>query len=108
MKRFQLDPRTRDWPACAIPNGGRRGKIEAARLKAEGVSPGAPDWICFKDNGIDFVGLALEFKSPTGKGRLTEHQRRWHRALQDEGWRVAVVTSTEEAWSVLRDTYRLD
>lgn len=27
----------------AIPNGGKRGKVEAARLKAEGVSAGVPD-----------------------------------------------------------------
>lgn len=106
VQRFRLDPRTRDWPACAIPNGGRRGKVEAAIIKAEGVSAGAPDWVCFKSSG-GYYGLALEFKSPTGKGRLTDAQRRWHHALEDEGWRVAVVTSADHAWTILCDTYGL-
>ena len=113
VARFRLDPRTRDWPACAIPNGGRRGKVEAAILKAEGVSAGAPDWVCFRaprnhpESGTLYHGLALEFKSPTGKGRLTESQRKWHAALDDEGWRVGVVTSADHAWNVLCDTYGL-
>ena len=115
VARFRLDPRTRDWPACAIPNGGRRGKIEASILKAEGVSAGAPDWVCFErspmhptvDGFVFYAGLALEFKSPSGKGRLTDAQRWWHHALDDEGWRVAVVTSADEAWAVLCHTYGL-
>ena len=115
VARFRLDPRTRDWPACAIPNGGRRGKIEASILKAEGVSAGAPDWVCFKispmhptDDGFAFyAGLALEFKSPTGKGRLTDAQRKWHADLVREGWHVAVATTAEEAWSELCHVYRI-
>lgn len=109
VQRFRLDRRTADWPACAIPNGGRRGAIEAAILKGEGVSAGAPDWVCFKVPEINtpYRGLAIEFKSPSGKGRLTDAQRWWHHALEDEGWRVAVVTSAEEAWDVLCHTYGL-
>lgn len=106
VARFRMDPRTRDWPACAIPNGGRRGKVEAAIIKAEGVSAGAPDWVCFKrPRGV--CGLALEFKSPNGKGRVTEAQLWWHLALYNEGWRVAVVRSADEAWTILCETYGL-
>lgn len=109
VARFRMDRRTADWPACAIPNGGRRGAVEAAILKGEGVSAGAPDWVCFKAPEIStpYRGLALEFKSPSGKGRLTDAQRWWHHALEDEGWRVAVVTSAEQAWDVLCHTYGL-
>lgn len=117
VARFRLDPRTRDWPACAIPNGGRRGKIEASILKAEGVSAGAPDWVCFRAprnypesgtlSGTLYHGLALEFKSPTGKGRLTDAQRKWHADLIREGWRVWLVATADQAWAVLCDTYGL-
>jgi hypothetical protein len=110
VARFRLDPRTRDWPACAIPNGGRRGKVEASILKAEGVSAGAPDWMCFRNarerqDGTRWNGVALEFKTATG--RTSPEQRAWHTALEAEGWRVVVVRSADEAWAVLCDTYGL-
>lgn len=100
VQRFRLDPRTRSLPACAIPNGGRRGPREAALLKAEGVTAGAPDWVLFvPSNGS--AGLALEFKSPTGKGRLTDAQVEFHEGLREYGWKVAVVTSAIAAWEIL-------
>ena len=100
VQRFRLDPRTRDLPACAIPNGGRRGPREAALLKAEGVTAGAPDWVLFVPSS-GWAGLALEFKSPTGKGRLTVTQSDFHEALRVQGWMVAVVTSALAAWDIL-------
>ena len=107
VHRVRLDPRTRDLPTFAVPNGGRRGKVEAAIFKAEGVSAGVPDWMCCVPRGggshSPHNGLALEFKSPTGKGRLTEAQRAWHDKLREHGWRVEVVTTSSEAWAVLCD-----
>ncbi len=115
VARFRLDPRTRDWPACAIPNGGRRGKIEASILKAEGVSAGAPDWLCFErspmhptDDGFAFhTGCALEFKADRRPSRITAQQGWWHERLRDSGWHVAVVTTAEEAWAELCHVYRM-
>ncbi len=119
VARFRLDPRTRDWPACAIPNGGRRSKIEASILKAEGVSAGAPDWVCFErspmhpaDEGSFFgsffyTGCALEFKVDRRPSRITAQQGWWHERLRDSGWHVAVVTTAEEAWSELCHVYRM-
>ena len=100
VQRFRLDPRTRNLPACAIPNGGRRGPREAALLKAEGVTAGAPDWMLFVPTS-GWAGLALEFKSPTGKGRLTVTQSDFHEALRMQGWMVAVVTTALAAWDIL-------
>jgi hypothetical protein len=100
VQRYRLDPRTRDLPACAIPNGGRRGAREAAMLKAEGVTAGAPDWVLFVPTS-GWAGLALEFKSPTGKGRVTNTQADFHEALRRQGWMVAVVTSALAAWDIL-------
>lgn len=100
VQRFRLDPRTRDLPACAIPNGGRRGPREAALLKAEGVTAGAPDWVLFVP-ASGWAGLAFEFKSPTGKGRLTVTQSDFHESLRTHGWMVAVVTTALAAWDIL-------
>lgn len=107
VQRWRMDPLTRDMPACAIPNGGRRGKIEAAIMVAEGVSAGAPDWICFRPTAQGYNGVALEFKSPTGKGRISPAQADWHRRLRDCGWIVEVVTSAHDAWAVVTEAYQL-
>lgn len=101
VKRWRLDTRTRDVPACAIPNGGRRSAREAALMKAEGVEAGVPDWMCFVPSRDGTIGLALEFKSPTGKGRLSDHQKRWHLLLRNAGWRVEIVTTAVDAWRVV-------
>jgi len=102
VQRLRLDARTRDLPACAVPNGGRRGRLEAALLKGEGVSAGVPDWLCFQPSDTAH-GLALEFKTPHGTGRVSPAQKEWHEKLRRAGWRVEVVTSAEAAWQVLCD-----
>jgi predicted methyltransferase len=43
----------------------------------------------------------LEFKSPTGKGRLSDNQKRWAELLRKVGWRVEIVTTAEDAWGVV-------
>lgn len=102
VQRVRMDPRTKRLPCCAVPNGGRRGIIEAKIMKAEGVSRGVPDWLCFWPVA-PCHGLALEFKNPNGKGRMTPEQQQWHTDLRDCHWRVSIVTSAEAAWTVLMD-----
>jgi hypothetical protein len=100
VHRVRIHPGTRDLPSCAIPNGGARSAREAALLKAEGMTAGAPDWMLFCPRG-GAAGLALEFKSPTGAGRVSEAQKSFHNRLRQEQWQVHIVKTAEEAWSVL-------
>ena len=75
--------------AYAVPNGGQRGKREAARFVAEGVKRGVPDvvipiptWTTGVDSGgeplnlIQYCGLYIEFKKPSleksMKGTVTD------------------------------------
>lgn len=95
-----------DLLACAVPNGGRRNPREAATLKREGVSRGVPDWLCFERSAfrqghVAYAGLALEFKRPDGKGKVSPWQQGWISGLRDRGWRVEVVTSATQARDVL-------
>ena len=109
IRRWRTDPRTRERAACAVPNGGRRSAREAALMKAEGVEAGVPDWLCFapaSDNTT--VGLAIEFKSPTGKGRVSDNQKRWHVLLRNAGWRVEIVTTAADAWRVVTSHLGID
>lgn len=47
----------------AVPNGEHRNKITAAKLKGQGVLPGAPDLVIAHDGVIAFV----EVKRPKGR-----------------------------------------
>ncbi len=75
------------------PNGGKRPKGEAGKLKGMGTKPGIPDYTLFYRVN-DAPGLHLEFKAP-GK-KQTEEQIKWERHFIDQGWRYVVVTSPEE------------
>ena len=61
----------------AIPNGGFRSRATAARLKAEGVSPGVPDLF------VPFHCLWIEMKRIKG-GKLSPDQRNWQKYLVEE------------------------
>ena len=50
------------------PNGGKRGKIEAAIFKSLGVLAGWPDLVCVHDGRILFV----ELKSGNGKESMAQ------------------------------------
>ena len=60
--------------AYAVPNGGKRGKREAARLVSEGVKKGVPDVVVpiptwrshdGRTMQIEYCGLYIEFKKPS-------------------------------------------
>lgn len=82
----------RRWPEIDlmyhIPNGGKRGKVEAARFKAMGVKPGVPD-ICLPVPRGGYHGLYIEMKRRRG-GRVSQDQADWIDAIIHQGY-VAVV-----------------
>lgn len=93
----------------AIPNGGKRNIITAAKLKAEGVKPGVPDLFLpvARVQGVTGEahltlkhGLWLEVKR--GKqGRVSEVQEEWSARLISHGHCVRVVRSVGEAIEVI-------
>lgn len=87
-------------PLCfAVPNGGARNTLEAARLKAEGVRAGVADiLICVPRGGYGCLGL--EFK--TARGRQSDAQKAWQAAFEQAGNMYAVVRSVGEAADVVR------
>lgn len=98
-----------EWPElrffAAVPNGGHRTKTAAAKLKAEGVRRGMPDYLFPVQRG-GHVGLAIELKTETG--RPSPEQREWLAHLRGQGWRAEVCKGWEQAWAVLRDYLAAD
>lgn len=77
----------------AVPNGGRRGKIEACILKAEGVVAGVADMLLLVPSG-GYHGLAIEMKTATG--RQAPSQRQWQQLVENAGYRYIVCRSLDQ------------
>lgn len=71
----------------AVPNGGRRDKIEAAHLKLQGVKAGVPD-LCLAVPKGKYHGLYIELK--VGRNKTSEYQDRWLHNLSKKGYAVKV------------------
>lgn len=78
----------------AVPNGGKRDKATAARLKAEGVKAGVPD-VFLPVARMGYHGFYLELK--VGKNKTSIEQDVWLTALKAEGYMVDVSYGWQEA-----------
>ena len=74
----------------AVPNGGRRDRIEAAHLKQQGVRAGVPD-ICLAVPRGKYHGLYIEMK--VGRNKTTEKQNEWLTNLSHYGYAVKICYS---------------
>lgn len=97
----------------AIPNGSSRNKLEAFRLKREGVVKGVADMILLVPSALHH-GLCLEFKRKedyigvggkvcTRKTYQSAEQMEWQMAVEAQGYRYAVVYSVDDALSEVRN-----
>jgi len=124
---FTIDP---DKPALpelglfhAIPNGGARDKITAAKLKAEGVKPGVLDTFLPVSKPFTYdagqgeqtayyCGLYIEFKEPGRKthknGGLSDEQIAFGDAVREQGYCVRAAYTWREAANLVMLYYKVD
>lgn len=88
-------------PVYAVPNGGKRSKAEAARLKDEGVRAGVPD-LCVPVARGGCHGLYIEMKH--GRNKPTAEQAGWIAELRRQGMCAWVCYGAENAIALL-ETY---
>lgn len=79
----------------AIPNGGFRGKTQAGKLKAEGVSRGVPDLF------VPEWRTWIEMKRQKG-GAVAPDQKDWHEYLRGIGDTVIIPKGCEHAKELLK------
>jgi hypothetical protein len=79
----------------AIPNGGLRNKVTAARLQREGVKPGVPD-ICLPVPRGAYKGLYIEMKRVRG-GIASGNQKGWIIGLCRNGYCARICEGWVEA-----------
>lgn len=78
----------------AIPNGGDRHRVVAAKMKAEGVKPGVLDmFLPVAQNG--YHGLYIEFKH--GRNKMSEAQKDFSSFVLSHGYQVALCYTVDEA-----------
>jgi hypothetical protein len=77
----------------AIPNGGRRGKVEAAIMKGEGVLAGVADLFLMLST-MEYNGLFIEMK--TSDGRQSDSQREFERKVIENGYCYKICRTFEE------------
>lgn len=77
----------------SVPNGGRRDKITASILKAEGAVAGVSDVILLLPRH-GYSSLCIEFK--TKDGRQSKSQKEWQKAIEDAGSKYVVIRSFDE------------
>lgn len=82
----------------AVPNAAKRSFSLAARMKAEGLNAGIPDWILPVPRK-SHTGLAIEFKRPGGRATPIQQEKINH--LRSEGWQVHVLTDWEAAKNIV-------
>lgn len=80
-----------------IPNGGKRGMIEAAMMKGMGVRKGVSDYhLPIARKG--YIGLWIELKAPLPhRSRITDEQRDWIQRMRSAGHAAFICLGCEEA-----------
>lgn len=97
---FRLQYPHRYWQCFAIPNGGLRNKVVAAKLKREGCVSGVWDVLLLNNSSFDTTkGLFIEFK--VGYNKLTENQEKFRK--ENYYYDFAVCYTLEEAVKVVND-----
>lgn len=87
----------------AIPNGGHRHIGQAMKLKAEGVTPGAPDYFLFYSCG-GYHGLAIELKHE--KGVLSKAQKEFLFEIERQGYKTFVAYGWDAARQAIENYVR--
>lgn len=78
----------------SVPNGGDVSASQRIRLTQEGMLAGVPDVLLF---ALDRPTLAIEFKRPDGKGKVSPEQVAVGLQFEGVGAWVRVATSADQA-----------
>jgi hypothetical protein len=83
-----------DLVIFSIPNGGDVSATQRIRLTQEGMLAGVPDVMVM---ALDLPVLAIEFKRPDGKGKISAEQQAVQVQMEGVGAIVRIATSSDQA-----------
>ena len=97
---YRLQHRKYANSLIAVPNGGKRDKTTAKKMKAEGQLAGVADLILLKSNKY-YGALMIEMKTRTG--RQAETQKQWQEYIEHQGYKYVVCRSIEDFMREVND-----
>lgn len=86
----------------AIPNGGQRTLLAAAKLKAEGVKAGVLD-IFLPISRKGKYGLYIEMKAPGKIKNISKEQQEFIKHCYDENYQCYVCDNWQLAWECINN-----
>lgn len=86
----------------AVPNGGARSKVEAAIMKAEGVTAEVSDLLLLVARD-GFNGLCIEMKTQAKSSKQFESQKAWQELVEAQGYKYIVCKTMEEFISEMKN-----
>lgn len=99
---FRLQYPELDGLLFAIPNGGQRNKIVAAKLKAEGVVAGVADMMLAVASK-DANGLFIEMKTDRKGSRQSDKQKEWQAKVCQKGYLYKIARTLDEFMKLIKD-----
>ena len=90
----------------SVPNGVARSRVEAAIMKAEGVTAGVSDLIFLEPRG-GYGALCIEMKREDKSSRQSASQKEWQKAVEKAGNLYAVARSFEIFQAVVNEYMQL-
>ena len=97
VKWFRYQFKQPDYVIFAVPNGGKRGKIEAGIMKAEGVLAGASDLVVLAHERVIFI----EMKA--GKGTQTDKQKEFQKLVENLGFEYYISRNFDEFQELINE-----
>ena len=81
----------------AVPNGGKRNKFEAVRLKRQGVTAGVSDLHLIHKGQIYFIEVKIH------GGRQSLLQSQFEKYVKNQGFQYFIVRSVDEVLNVISE-----
>ena len=86
----------------AVPNAGKRGRVNSAKMKASGVTSGVSDLILLtRSKDLKYGSLCIEMKY--GKGVQSEKQTEWQKLTEKNGNKYIICNSFDQFKKEIED-----
>ena len=86
----------------AIPNAGKRGRVNSAKMKASGITSGVSDLILLiRSKDLKYSSLCIEIKY--GKSVQSEKQTEWQKLSEKNGNKYIVCNSFDQFKKEIED-----